>query len=276
MLPTYCAVLRTPAPRSNWVNDLLGQPFFPVSRPIDHGVLEALKSDIVPRLLKEVPGQPSAAELESDRYRALCDPVRPRRVQPGILQGDAADPPHRLHNRTGRRHAAHILRSTPHARAAFKCAQYGLRSMQPPACARGGQTSNIPAGAEEREKEPPTKMLGDAPLVKPAGDPHLASSRVDRALRRWIDLSVRDTRARCGSDRAGAGAGAWFVRLPSRKIRRFRRPFRSEPRPVLELGRLPSDVDHRIEAASAAQAPGSALAGSRDDWPSFSEPTTDD
>ena len=52
--------------------------------------------------------------------------------------------------------------------------------------AHGGQTSNIPAGAEEREKGPPTKMLGDAPLVKPAGDPHLASSRVDRALRRCI------------------------------------------------------------------------------------------
>jgi hypothetical protein len=53
-----------------WVNDVLGQPFFAVSRPIDHGLLEALKSDIVPRLLKEVPGQPAAAELEADRYRA--------------------------------------------------------------------------------------------------------------------------------------------------------------------------------------------------------------
>jgi hypothetical protein len=53
-----------------WVNDVLGQPFFAISRPIDHGLLEALKSDIVPRLLEEVPGQPSAAELEADRYRA--------------------------------------------------------------------------------------------------------------------------------------------------------------------------------------------------------------
>src|SRR5262249_16351887 len=40
------------------------------SRPIDHGLLEALRSDIVPRLLQEVPGQPSADELEADRYRA--------------------------------------------------------------------------------------------------------------------------------------------------------------------------------------------------------------
>jgi transposase len=53
-----------------WVNDVLGQPFFAVSRPIDHGLLEALKSDIVPRLLQEVPGQPTAAELDADRYRA--------------------------------------------------------------------------------------------------------------------------------------------------------------------------------------------------------------
>jgi hypothetical protein len=53
-----------------WVNDILGQPFFAVERPIDHGLLEALRSDIVPRLLQEVPGQPSAAELEADRYRA--------------------------------------------------------------------------------------------------------------------------------------------------------------------------------------------------------------
>ncbi len=53
-----------------WVNDVLGQPFFAVSRPIDHGLLEALRSDIVPRLLGEVPGQPTAAQLEADRYRA--------------------------------------------------------------------------------------------------------------------------------------------------------------------------------------------------------------
>ncbi len=53
-----------------WVNDILGQPFFAVERPIDHGLLEVLKSDIVPRLLRDVPGQPTAEELEADRYRA--------------------------------------------------------------------------------------------------------------------------------------------------------------------------------------------------------------
>jgi len=53
-----------------WVNDALGQPFFAVQRPIDHGLLEALRSDIVPRLLKDVPGQPTVEELKADRYRA--------------------------------------------------------------------------------------------------------------------------------------------------------------------------------------------------------------
>ena len=53
-----------------WVNDILGQPFFAVDRPIDHGLLEALRSDIVPRLLKDVPGQPTKEELKADRYRS--------------------------------------------------------------------------------------------------------------------------------------------------------------------------------------------------------------
>lgn len=52
-----------------WVNDALGQPFFFVSRPVDKGMLEALRTDIVPRLLKDVPQQPSDEELEADPYR---------------------------------------------------------------------------------------------------------------------------------------------------------------------------------------------------------------
>jgi hypothetical protein len=53
-----------------WVNDVLGQPFFAIERPIDQGLLEALRSDILPRLLKDVPGQPTSEELKADRYRA--------------------------------------------------------------------------------------------------------------------------------------------------------------------------------------------------------------
>ena len=46
-----------------WVNDSKGRPFFVVERVVDSGLLEALRTDIVPRLLKEVPQQPSAEEL---------------------------------------------------------------------------------------------------------------------------------------------------------------------------------------------------------------------
>jgi len=53
-----------------WLNDALGQPFFVVERPIDHGLLEALRTDIVPRLLKEVPAQPTAEQLQAQPY--LC------------------------------------------------------------------------------------------------------------------------------------------------------------------------------------------------------------
>ena len=53
-----------------WANDALGGPFFSVERPIDHGLLEALRSDIVPRLLADVPGQPSQEELQADPHRS--------------------------------------------------------------------------------------------------------------------------------------------------------------------------------------------------------------
>ena len=51
-----------------WVNDALGQPYFVVDRPVDQGMLEALKTDIIPRLLKDVPKQPSDKELQNDPY----------------------------------------------------------------------------------------------------------------------------------------------------------------------------------------------------------------
>jgi transposase len=53
-----------------WVNDALGQPFFSIERPIDHGMLEAIENDVVPRLLKDVPGQPSKEELNAAPYRS--------------------------------------------------------------------------------------------------------------------------------------------------------------------------------------------------------------
>jgi hypothetical protein len=51
-----------------WVNDQQGRPFFVISTAFTSGLLKMLRAEIVPRLLREVPGQPSAAELEADRY----------------------------------------------------------------------------------------------------------------------------------------------------------------------------------------------------------------
>ena len=49
-----------------WVNALDGRPFFVVHRPVDPGLLKVLEQEIVPRLEKEVPGQPSAEQLAAD------------------------------------------------------------------------------------------------------------------------------------------------------------------------------------------------------------------
>ena len=51
-----------------WVNDQLGRPFFVISSPFTAGLLDMLKREIVPRLLAEVPGQPSPEELAADPY----------------------------------------------------------------------------------------------------------------------------------------------------------------------------------------------------------------
>jgi hypothetical protein len=52
-----------------WVNAMDGQPFFAVTAAADPGLLQILEEQIVPRLLAEVPGQPTAAQLEADRWR---------------------------------------------------------------------------------------------------------------------------------------------------------------------------------------------------------------
>ena len=51
-----------------WVNDAQGRPFFAVSTPFTTGLLDTLRREIVPRLLDEVPGQPTAAQLEADPH----------------------------------------------------------------------------------------------------------------------------------------------------------------------------------------------------------------
>ena len=49
-----------------WVNAMDGRPFFVVHQPVDPGLLKVLEDEIVPRLEKEVPSQPSAQELAAD------------------------------------------------------------------------------------------------------------------------------------------------------------------------------------------------------------------
>ncbi len=60
-----------------WVNDRDGKPFFYVDRPVDDGLLAVLRSEIVPRLLRDVPRQPSADELKAGpwlhRFRLVFD-----------------------------------------------------------------------------------------------------------------------------------------------------------------------------------------------------------
>lgn len=53
-----------------WVNAMDGQPFFAVTQAADPGLLQTLAEQIVPRLLAEVPGQPSAQALGANRYLA--------------------------------------------------------------------------------------------------------------------------------------------------------------------------------------------------------------
>jgi hypothetical protein len=49
-----------------WVNAMDGQPFFLVNKPVDPGLLQVLSNDIIPRLMAEVPGQPTAEQLQAD------------------------------------------------------------------------------------------------------------------------------------------------------------------------------------------------------------------
>jgi hypothetical protein len=49
-----------------WVNDQQGRPFFVISTPFTSGLLEMLRNRIVPRLLEEVPDQPTQQELDAD------------------------------------------------------------------------------------------------------------------------------------------------------------------------------------------------------------------
>jgi hypothetical protein len=50
-----------------WVNAMDGQPFFVVTKDVDPGLIDVLEKDIVPRLLKDVPSQPTERQLQQNR-----------------------------------------------------------------------------------------------------------------------------------------------------------------------------------------------------------------
>ncbi len=49
-----------------WVNDAIGRPFFVVDKTVDPGLLKTLQRDIVPRLLRDIPNQPTEQELDAN------------------------------------------------------------------------------------------------------------------------------------------------------------------------------------------------------------------
>ena len=51
-----------------WVNDRLGQPFFSITKTVNVGFIKVIKEDIVPKLEKDVPDQPTQEELSSDKH----------------------------------------------------------------------------------------------------------------------------------------------------------------------------------------------------------------
>jgi hypothetical protein len=60
-----------------WINDRLGQPFFVVNKTLNEGMTKALMDDIIPRLNRDVPNQPSMETLATNeqlhRYMLVFD-----------------------------------------------------------------------------------------------------------------------------------------------------------------------------------------------------------
>jgi transposase-like protein len=49
-----------------WVNAMDGQPFFYINKEVDPGLIQVVENEILPRLIKEVPNQPSKEQLDTD------------------------------------------------------------------------------------------------------------------------------------------------------------------------------------------------------------------
>lgn len=52
-----------------WVNTANGNPIFFITKAVDPGLVYILEHDVIPRLLQDVPGQPSQKQLDEDKLR---------------------------------------------------------------------------------------------------------------------------------------------------------------------------------------------------------------
>ncbi len=69
-----------------WVNAMDGQPFFVLYQGIDPGLIQVLEEEIIPRLERDVPNQPTKEELEANPLRHRFTVVFDRAgYSPGLL-----------------------------------------------------------------------------------------------------------------------------------------------------------------------------------------------
>ncbi len=53
-----------------YINDVLGRPVFVVEKQIDDGLIQTLKNDVIPQLLRDIPNQPTEEQLKTNPH--LC------------------------------------------------------------------------------------------------------------------------------------------------------------------------------------------------------------
>ena len=70
-----------------WVNTVSGNPVFFITKAVDPGLIHVLEHDIVPRLLKDVPGQSSQKQLDEDKWQPRFTIVFDREgYSPGLFK----------------------------------------------------------------------------------------------------------------------------------------------------------------------------------------------
>jgi hypothetical protein len=70
-----------------WVNTASGNPVFFITKTVDPGLIHVLEHDVIPRLLQDVPGQPSQKELDEDKWLSRFTIVFDREgYSPGLFK----------------------------------------------------------------------------------------------------------------------------------------------------------------------------------------------